>query len=200
MQKIRVKPKIKTNIDKTKGEIRILSQSTGCTENRCIEECAVEIDLEEREEEYAVETVHEAQEEGCAVEAVLEAREKECAVETIIEEQTKEDPNVGTIAEESNKDTLIDQLIDQGFKEKYSDNLDKAVDLFSKALSLDPIPDLALYLIIDCYWLWNNLGERDYALTQLQVYIERYLPQFNSDLRHQFDTWMTQENIYCLKL
>jgi hypothetical protein len=92
-------------------------------------------------------------------------------------------------------ETLIGQLIEQGFNEKYADNLDEAVCLFSKALTLDPKPDLALYLIIDCYWMWSNLGERNYALTQLEVYIKKYLPQFNSDLRHQFDAWMANENL-----
>ena len=92
--------------------------------------------------------------------------------------------------------TSIDELIEQGFIEKYSENFEQATYFFIKALSLDPIPDLAFYLIIDCYWLWNNLGKRDYALTQLQAYILNYLPQFNPELRHQFDAWMTEENIH----
>jgi tetratricopeptide (TPR) repeat protein len=92
--------------------------------------------------------------------------------------------------------TSIDELIEQGFIEKYSENFERATYFFNKALSLDPIPDLAFYLIIDCYWIWNNLGKRDYALTQLQAYILNYLPQFNPELRHQFDAWMTEENIH----
>lgn len=91
--------------------------------------------------------------------------------------------------------TPIDELIEQGFKEKDADNFERAAYFFTKALSLDPIPDVAFYLIIDCYWLWNNLRKRDYALTQLQAYILKYLPQFNSELRYQFDAWMMQENI-----
>ena len=88
---------------------------------------------------------------------------------------------------------LIDELIDLGFKEKDSENFEQAVFYFSWALSLDPMPDLAFYLMIDCYWLWNNLGVRDYALTQLRVYVQKYLPQFNTQLRYQFETWMTKE-------
>lgn len=92
--------------------------------------------------------------------------------------------------------TPIDELVEQGFIEKSADNFERATYFFTKALSLDPIPDLAFYLIIDCYWLWNNLGKRDYALTQLQAYILKYSPQFNPELRHQFDAWMMEENIH----
>lgn len=90
----------------------------------------------------------------------------------------------------------IDELIDLGFKEKYSENFEQAASYFSRALALDPMPDLAFYLIIDCYWLWNNLGKHDYALTQLQAYVQRYLPQFNTQLRYQFDAWMTKEDLH----
>lgn len=89
----------------------------------------------------------------------------------------------------------IDELIDLGFKEKDLENFEQAASYFSHALSLDPRPDLAFSLIIDCYWLWNNLGERDYALTHLQTYIQKYLPLFNTELRLQFDTWMVKEDL-----
>ena len=90
----------------------------------------------------------------------------------------------------------IDELIEHGFEEKYFDNFERAAYFFFRALSLDPKPDLAFYLIMDCYWLWNNLGEHDYALTQLHAYIQKYSPQFNPEIRHQFDDWMTRENLY----
>jgi tetratricopeptide (TPR) repeat protein len=90
----------------------------------------------------------------------------------------------------------IDELIDWGFKEKNAENFELAASYFHQALSLDPLPDLAFYLIIDCYWLWNNLGKRNYALTQLQVYIQKYSPQFNTQLREQFNTWMTKEDLH----
>ncbi|SPF56724.1 conserved hypothetical protein [Candidatus Desulfosporosinus infrequens] len=90
----------------------------------------------------------------------------------------------------------IAELIDLGFKEKNVENYEQAASIFFRALSLDPMPDLAFYLIIDCYWLWNNLGERDYALTQLQAYVQKYLPQFNTQLRYQFEAWMTKEDLH----
>ncbi|KJR44719.1 hypothetical protein UF75_4897 [Desulfosporosinus sp. I2] len=89
----------------------------------------------------------------------------------------------------------LEELIDLGFKAKHSDNFEQAAFYFSKALSLDPVPDIAFYLILDCYWLWNNLDEREYALSQLDGIIKRYLPRFNSELSHQFNVWMTKENI-----
>ncbi|EGW36142.1 tetratricopeptide repeat protein [Desulfosporosinus sp. OT] len=90
----------------------------------------------------------------------------------------------------------IDELIELGFKEKYLDNYEQAAFYFSRALALDPMPDLAFYLMIDCYWLWNILGEHDYALTHLEAYVQKYLPQFNNQLRNQFDAWMTKEDLH----
>ena len=98
--------------------------------------------------------------------------------------------------EEFTTSMLIDELIDLGFNEKNSENFEQAVFYFSWALSLEPMPDLAFYLMIDCYWLWNNLGMRDYALTQLRAYVQKYLPQFNTQLRYQFETWMTKEDLH----
>jgi len=92
--------------------------------------------------------------------------------------------------------TSIDELIEQGFNEKNDNNFVRAADLFYKALSLEPTPDLAFYLIMDCYWMWNNLGERDYALTQLQKYIKKYLPQFNLELSNRFYNWMAKANLH----
>ena len=94
------------------------------------------------------------------------------------------------------EEITISVLIDLGFQEKSSENFEQAVFHFLWALSLDPMPDLAFYLIIDCYWLWNNLGMRDYALTQLQVYVQKYFPQFNTQFRYQFETWMTKEDLH----
>jgi len=115
------------------------------------------------------------------------------AVETV-EANNVEGP--AEVVEDINGLLLIDELIDLGFKEKNSENFEQAASYFSRALSLDPMPDLAFYLIIDCYWLWNNLGVRDYALTQLYTYIPKYLPQFNTQLRYQFETWMTKEDLH----
>lgn len=90
----------------------------------------------------------------------------------------------------------LEELIDLGFKAKHVDNFEQAAYYFSRALALDPKPDIAFYLILDCYWLWGNLGERKYALTQLDEYVETYLPRFDSELRHQFADWMTREDIH----
>jgi len=59
--------------------------------------------------------------------------------------------------------TSIDELIEQGFVEKGSVNFERAAYFFTRALSLDPTPDLAFNLIIDCYWLWNNLIQKFYG-------------------------------------
>jgi len=88
----------------------------------------------------------------------------------------------------------IDEIIDLGFREKNAGNFKEAATHFYQALSQEPKPDLAFYLIIDSYWLWNNLGKRDYAITQLRTYVQKYLPLFNTELRRQFDAWMVKES------
>jgi len=92
----------------------------------------------------------------------------------------------------------MDELLDLGFQEKQDENFEKAASYFYQALSKDPIPDLAFSLIIDCYWLWNNLGQRDSARSQLQTYIRKYLPLFSTELRLQFEAWMVKEDLEIL--
>lgn len=157
--------------------------------SRIITKPKTETVIDKPNDEVSIEQKSVCNENRSKEELIMQPRIEEHAKgmeEAVIEEQI----------EELDKETLIGKLIEQGFVKKYSENFDEAVYLFSKALSLDPKPDLALYLIIDCYWLWNNLGERDYALTQLEEYIKRYLPLLNPDLRHQFDAWMTKENLF----
>ncbi|WP_298199726.1 hypothetical protein [Desulfosporosinus sp.] len=89
----------------------------------------------------------------------------------------------------------IDELIDLGFKEKNLENFQQAAFYFFRALALNPMPDLALCLIMDCYWLLNNLGERDYAITELKIHVKTNISRFNPELQHRFDTWMIKENL-----
>lgn len=89
----------------------------------------------------------------------------------------------------------VDELIDFGFNEKQAGNFHQAADYFLRALSLNPIPDLALCLIMDCYWLLNSIGECEYALTELKLPVRTYLSQFNPELRHRFDAWVSKENL-----
>ena len=89
----------------------------------------------------------------------------------------------------------IEELIDWGFKEKHSENFGQAASYFSHALDQGPTPDLAFSLIMDCYWLWNNIGEHDYAVTQLKPHVQKYLLIFNTELLLQFDTWIIKEDL-----
>ena len=165
---------------KTKNKA-IASKINVHVENHSSEEIVPQIHVNTVETVEAIEAV-ELVELVEAVEAVL-------AIDTVSLESTINIKEYSIL-------TPIDKLIDLGFKEKCSENFEQAAVYFSRALSLDPMPDLAFYLIMDCYWLWNNLGKRDYALTQLQGSVHKYLPQFNTQLRHQFDAWMKKEDIH----
>lgn len=124
----------------------------------------------------------------------LDEVENEAPPETFdeLEDKTPYEENPNPVDES----VSIEDLIELGFQEKNLSNSELAAHYFSRALDREPAPDLALYLIMDCYWLWNDLGERDHTLTQIQAYISKYLPQFNPTQRHQFDAWMTKEKIY----
>ena len=122
--------------------------------------------------------------------------------ENISNEEIIEQIQVNEMGSDSPVDTeenicvlTINELIDLGFSEKYLNNYENAASYFARALSKDPSPDLAFSLIIDCYWLWNSLGERDDAILQLQTYVQKYLPLFNTALRLEFDTWIMKGNL-----
>ncbi|AET68919.1 hypothetical protein Desor_3424 [Desulfosporosinus orientis DSM 765] len=89
----------------------------------------------------------------------------------------------------------VDKLIDLGFQEKQSGNFRLAADYFSRALDLNPEPDLAFYLIMDCYSILNDLGECELRLTKLRTHIHTFYYQFNSELRFHFDVWMNKEDL-----
>ncbi|MDO0821536.1 hypothetical protein [Desulfosporosinus nitroreducens] len=109
----------------------------------------------------------------------------------IIEELAVEEESI----RDSENAPSIDELIELGFKEKNLDNFQQAAYYFLRALALNPMPDLALCLIMDCYWLLNNLGERDYAITELKIHVKTNISRFNPELQHRFDAWMIKENL-----
>jgi len=126
------------------------------------------------------------------VETIIVKDEPEVAEAIIIEDELAVD---NESVYNSEKLLSIVELIDLGFKEKYLENFHQAAYYFLRALALNPTPDLAICLIIDCYWLLNSLGERDYALTELKIYVQTYISRFNPELRHRFDTWIIKENL-----
>ena len=89
----------------------------------------------------------------------------------------------------------IEELIDLGFREKNAENAKQAAAYFFQALKQDPEPDLAFSLIMECMDLWGKLGKRDFALDELQTYIQKYLLLFDKDLHFHFYTWMVKEKI-----
>ena len=196
-------PIIQINKDKSQNGV-ICPDQNRSEENYDIQERIAERQkdqdyIDQPQEEQA--SIVEAQEEQVSI---VEAQEEQVSIVEAQEEQVKIDTTLNitealalTLLEPLPELNIIslEELIDLGFKAKHSDNFEQAAFYFSKALSLNPVPDIAFYLILDCYWLWNNLDEREYALSQLNGIIKRYLPRFNSGLSHQFNVWMTKENI-----
>lgn len=89
----------------------------------------------------------------------------------------------------------IDELIDLGFQAKQSGDFRQAADYFSRALVLNPKPDLAFYLIMDCYSILNQLGERELGLAGLRTHIRTFYHLFNAELRDYFEVWMNKEDL-----
>jgi len=150
----------------------------------------IEIKIMDEKEAVEEETITDEKE---AVEEETITDEKEPEEETIIieEELAVEEESIC----DSENALSIDELIDLGFKEKSLENFQQAAFYFFRALALNPMPDLALCLIMDCYWLLNNLGERDYAITELKIHVKTNISRFNPELQHRFDTWMIKENL-----
>ncbi|WP_170932580.1 hypothetical protein [Desulfosporosinus sp. FKB] len=92
-------------------------------------------------------------------------------------------------------EATLDELLDLGFNEKFAGNFAQAAVCFLQALSLEPKPDIAFYLILDCYWLWKNIGESDYAISRIMGYAQKYRPQFSLDLQFQFEVWLKKEDL-----
>ncbi|HBW37976.1 hypothetical protein [Desulfosporosinus sp. BICA1-9] len=184
--KIRIK-KDKSKINVVSLELNISEEITVIQERKVEPQEEQENIVEPQEEQ---ENIVEAQEEQESIDETQEA------LVSIAKEMTDHILTVDQFPKGIDNELSIDELIDLGFKAKYTDNFEQAASYFFRALSLDPMPDIAFYLILDCYWLWNNLGERKCALTQLDGYVKRYIPLFNSELSHQFEAWMTKENIY----
>ncbi|MDQ7096035.1 hypothetical protein REC12_20780 [Desulfosporosinus sp. PR] len=99
------------------------------------------------------------------------------------------------ILEGSRELLSIDELLELGFKEKYAENFAQAAAYFLQALALEPEPDTAFYLILDCHWLGKNIGESDRLLPQIMVYAHNYFSQFSADLQRQFEVWLSKEDL-----
>ncbi|WP_407308630.1 hypothetical protein [Desulfosporosinus sp. SB140] len=100
-----------------------------------------------------------------------------------------------SVFEDSSDVLSLDELLELGFNEKYSENFAQAATYFMRALALEPGPDMAFYLILDCHWLWKNIGETNDALPRIMVYAKKYFPQFSADLQRQFEVWLMKEDL-----
>ncbi|SDG87888.1 hypothetical protein [Desulfosporosinus hippei] len=171
------------------------------TEEAIVEEAIVEEAIvEEAIVEEAI--VEEAIVEEAIVEKTIveEAIVEKTVAEKIIVEETISGETIfdDIFFESSNESELsglaIDELIDLGFREKQAGNFSQASRYFLHALGLNPVPDLALCLIMDCYWLLNNMEDSE-SLIELNNYVKTCLAQFNPELRRRFDAWIIKENL-----
>lgn len=148
-----------------------------------------------QEEAVVEETVHEETlNEEAVNDEVLdeEVDDEKGVIEKVIHNEEELPPS---ILEESTDLLSIDELLELGFNEKNSENFAQAAAYFMRALALEPRPDIAFYLIMDCYWLWKNIGESDYALSQIMIYAQKYFSIFSLDLQRQFEVWLNKEDL-----
>lgn len=131
------------------------------------------------------------------LEVVLEAASEEnsLAGEEFIDQKEEVVSENKVVFESVEEIPTIDELIDLGFQAKQLENFRQAADYFSRALALNPKPDLAFYLIMDCYSILNQLGERELGLAELRTHMRTFYHLFNSELRHYFEVWMNKEDL-----
>lgn len=113
----------------------------------------------------------------------------------VLNEVVNEEESPSSVLEGPSDSLSIDDLLELGFNEKNSENFAQAAAYFMRALALKPRPDIAFYLILDCYWLWKNIGESDYALSQIMIYAKKYFSLFSLDLQRQFEAWLNKEDL-----
>ncbi|SHH89781.1 hypothetical protein [Desulfosporosinus lacus] len=167
-------------------EKEAVEEETITDEKEAVEEETITVEKEAVEEETITD-----EKEAVEEETITDEKEPEEEMIIIEEELAVEEESIC----DSENALSIDELIDLGFKEKSLENFQQAAFYFFRALALNPMPDLALCLIMDCYWLLNNLGERDYAITELKIHVKTNISRFNPELQHRFDTWMIKENL-----
>ncbi|WP_172408135.1 hypothetical protein [Desulfosporosinus sp. FKA] len=117
--------------------------------------------------------------------------ETEVSEKSVMEEEIPKEAN----SDEHLDQLTLDELLNLGFNEKFAGNFAQAAVYFLQALCLEPKPDIAFYLILDCYWLWKNIGESYYAISRIMGYAQKYRPQFSSDLQFQFEVWLKKEDL-----
>ncbi|KGK89702.1 hypothetical protein DP73_08675 [Desulfosporosinus sp. HMP52] len=198
-------PKIKL-ISKIKN-YKVFGGNDPITEEAIVEEAIVEEAIVEEaivEEAIVEEAIVEETivEETIVEEAIVENTvvEKTVVEKIIVEETLSGETIIDDIFYESTNESeingfSIDELIDLGFSEKQSGNFNQASLYFLNALALNPAPDLALCLIMDSYWLLNNVGDSECSLIELNNYVRTYLAQFDPELRRLFDSWVIKENL-----
>ncbi|AFM42067.1 hypothetical protein Desaci_3163 [Desulfosporosinus acidiphilus SJ4] len=177
------------------GEIEVTEEATEEPEVTEEETEVTEVAEEVTEE---IEVTEEATEEPEVTEEEIEEPEvaEEYPEEIVASEALPEESVLVEVHTNERLDSLsLEELIDLGFNEKFAGNFTQAAVYFMHALTLEPKPDVAFYLILDCYWLWKNIGKSDYAVFRIMKYARKYSSQFSLDLQYQFEIWLKKEGL-----
>ncbi len=90
----------------------------------------------------------------------------------------------------------LDDIIERGFKAKTANQFESARDWFLKALVLCPPVDLAIYLLIDLYWLSVKLKKETEAKELVLSFFEAYLTDLTTQQRIDLKNWLVKEGLY----
>lgn len=130
---------------------------------------------------------------------------KQIVIEPVKIKQTDYESIAGDVSEDSDPNLNhegdhggidVESLIDLGFEAKNNGHWLEAAEFFSRALALRPSPDLALYLLMDIYWLTSVVGRKEYGKEQLRIFGREYYHKFSLELRQQFLNWLEKENLH----
>ncbi|MEA4901215.1 hypothetical protein [Desulfitobacterium sp.] len=89
----------------------------------------------------------------------------------------------------------FEELLEEGFKEKEQGTYQKAAEYFYSALKTKPEPDLAYYLITDCYTLWQSTDLAEMAFSKLEPFMMEFQHAATAVWRKRFDAWLLDNEI-----
>lgn len=172
------------------------AEDEGEPETEAMPEAETE-DEEESETEAEPEAEAEDEEEP-ETEAVPEEAEPEPEFKTEIKPKLVIDPYpveqiVSTVQEIPV--LSFEELIEEGFKEKEQGTYQKAAEYFYSALKTKPEPDLAYYLITDCYTLWQSTDLEEMAFSKLEPFMREFQHAATAVWRKRFEAWLLENEI-----
>lgn len=118
----------------------------------------------------------------------------------IVQVIEKEDEGTGTAdsigeteLETSNLD--LEGMMDRGFWAKEQGNYEEAAAWFLRVLDKNPTPDIQVYIVMDIFEFWHNIGKDAQAKKVVQDFNHKFFNDLPPELQNEFKAWMARHQI-----